>query len=101
MAAATEVREGFLCPMCMKDLGNVTMLQGHFEEEHSTEDKDVLQQLRGNDHPLKKIMCQISFFITHVNIRGMNCFTIMCLWLSWIYNDQNVDLISIICPLNV
>ncbi|XP_022297923.2 rabenosyn-5-like [Crassostrea virginica] len=47
MAAATEVREGFLCPMCMKDLGNVTMLQGHFEEEHSTEDKDVLQQLRG------------------------------------------------------
>ena len=53
MAAATEVREGFLCPMCMKDLGNVTMLQGHFEEEHSTEDKDVLQQLRGNDQPLK------------------------------------------------
>lgn len=47
MATAAEVREGFLCPMCMKDLGTVTMLQGHFEEEHSNEDKDVLQQLRG------------------------------------------------------
>lgn len=48
MATAAEVREGFLCPMCMKDLETVTMLQGHFEEEHSNEDKDVLQQLRGN-----------------------------------------------------
>ncbi|XP_062602240.1 rabenosyn-5-like, partial [Saccostrea cucullata] len=47
MATSAEVREGFLCPMCMKDLGTVTMLQGHFEEEHSSEDKDVLQQLRG------------------------------------------------------
>lgn len=47
MATAPEVREGFLCPMCMKDLGTVTQLQGHFEEEHSAEDKDVLRQLRG------------------------------------------------------
>ncbi|KAK3101522.1 hypothetical protein FSP39_004200 [Pinctada imbricata] len=47
MAMSAEVREGFLCPMCMKDLGTVTMLQDHFEEEHSSEDKDVLQQLRG------------------------------------------------------
>ena len=41
----------------------------------------------------------MSLFNKLINIRGMNCFTIMCLWLSWIYNDQNVDLISIICPL--
>lgn len=47
MATAAEVREGFLCPMCMKDLGTISQLQGHFEEEHSAEDKDVLQQLRG------------------------------------------------------
>ena len=47
MATSDEVREGFLCPMCMKDLGTVSMLQEHFEEEHSNEDKDVLQQLRG------------------------------------------------------
>lgn len=42
----------------------------------------------------------MSLFNKLINIRGMNCFTIMCLWLSWIYNDQNVDLISIICPFN-
>lgn len=47
MATTVEVREGFLCPMCMKDLGTVTQLQSHFEEAHSAEDKDVLQSLRG------------------------------------------------------
>lgn len=47
MATSSDVREGFLCPMCMKDLGTVSMLQDHFEEEHSNEDKDVLQHLRG------------------------------------------------------
>lgn len=42
-----DIIEGFLCPICMKDLGTVTQLQGHFEEEHSSEDKDVLNQLKG------------------------------------------------------
>ena len=45
--ADTEIREGFLCPMCMKDLGTVTQLTQHFEEAHSNEDKAVLQQLKG------------------------------------------------------
>ncbi|XP_064632775.1 rabenosyn-5-like [Lineus longissimus] len=40
------IREGFLCPICMKDLGTVAQLQQHFEEAHSTEDKAVLQQLK-------------------------------------------------------
>ncbi len=43
----SEIREGFLCPICMKDLGGVADLQEHFEEEHSQEDKAVLQQLKG------------------------------------------------------
>lgn len=51
-----EVREGFLCPMCMKDLGTVTQLQGHFEEAHSEEDKDVLQQLRGTENVFFKVL---------------------------------------------
>lgn len=42
-----EIREGFLCPMCMKDLGTVSQLQSHFEEAHSNEDKATLNQLRG------------------------------------------------------
>ncbi|KAL4226333.1 Rabenosyn-5 [Mactra antiquata] len=44
---SSEIREGFLCPMCMKDLGTVSQLQSHFEESHSTEDKATLNQLRG------------------------------------------------------
>lgn len=41
-----EIREGFLCPMCMKDLGTVSQLQSHFEEAHSKEDRAALNQLR-------------------------------------------------------
>lgn len=49
-----EIREGFLCPMCMKDLGTVSQLQSHFEEAHSTEDKVALNQLRGLFDKAKK-----------------------------------------------
>lgn len=40
------IREGFICPICMKDLGSALQLQKHFEEVHSDE-KDALQHLRG------------------------------------------------------
>ncbi|XP_062977479.1 rabenosyn-5 [Elgaria multicarinata webbii] len=41
-----EVREGFLCPLCLKDLQSFYQLQSHYEEEHSSEDKDVKGQLK-------------------------------------------------------
>ena len=41
-----DIKEGFICPMCMKDLGNAAILQKHFEEIHS-DDKDTLRQIRG------------------------------------------------------
>ncbi|NXK16664.1 RBNS5 protein, partial [Arenaria interpres] len=41
-----EVREGFLCPLCLKDLQALHQLQAHYEEEHSSEDRDVRAQLR-------------------------------------------------------
>ncbi|NXJ68744.1 RBNS5 protein, partial [Rostratula benghalensis] len=41
-----EVREGFLCPLCLKDLQALHQLQAHYEEEHSGEDRDVRAQLR-------------------------------------------------------
>ena len=47
--AEPEIREGFICPMCMKDLGGVSDLHDHFEEAHSNEDKAVLQQLKGEE----------------------------------------------------
>uniref|UniRef100_A0A8C5MGE5 Rabenosyn, RAB effector n=1 Tax=Leptobrachium leishanense TaxID=445787 RepID=A0A8C5MGE5_9ANUR len=40
-----EVREGFLCPLCLKDLQSFYQLQAHYEEEHS-EERDVRGQLK-------------------------------------------------------
>lgn len=41
-----EVREGFLCPLCLKDLQSFYQLQTHYEEEHSGEDHDVKGQIK-------------------------------------------------------
>ncbi|KFQ11348.1 Rabenosyn-5, partial [Leptosomus discolor] len=41
-----EMREGFLCPLCLKDLQSFYQLQAHYEDEHSSEDRDVRGQLR-------------------------------------------------------
>ncbi|XP_030357103.1 rabenosyn-5 [Strigops habroptila] len=41
-----EMREGFLCPLCLKDLQSFYQLQSHYEEEHSREDRDVRAQLK-------------------------------------------------------
>lgn len=43
---AGEMREGFLCPLCLKDLQSFHQLQAHYEEEHSGEDGDVRAQLK-------------------------------------------------------
>ncbi|XP_009632104.1 rabenosyn-5 [Egretta garzetta] len=40
------MREGFLCPLCLKDLQSFYQLQSHYEEEHSGEDRDVRGQLK-------------------------------------------------------
>ncbi|XP_050016240.1 rabenosyn-5 [Alexandromys fortis] len=40
-----EVREGFLCPLCLKDLQSFYQLQSHYEDEHS-EDRDVKGQIK-------------------------------------------------------
>ncbi|KFZ67191.1 Rabenosyn-5, partial [Podiceps cristatus] len=41
-----EMREGFLCPLCLKDLQSFYQLRAHYEEEHSSEDRDVKGQLK-------------------------------------------------------
>ncbi|XP_063147720.1 rabenosyn-5 [Candoia aspera] len=48
-----EVREGFLCPLCLKDLQSFHQLQSHYEE-HSSEDKDVKGQLKNLVQKAKK-----------------------------------------------
>ena len=40
-----EVKEGFLCPICLKDLKTPTNLSSHFEEAHQDE-KHIIAQLR-------------------------------------------------------
>lgn len=42
---SAEIKEGFLCPICLKDLNSPTNLSSHFEEYHQN-DGDVLQQVR-------------------------------------------------------
>lgn len=41
-----QVTEGFLCPICMADLGDVIQLQLHFDERHSKEDPAFVQNLK-------------------------------------------------------
>ncbi|NWS75372.1 RBNS5 protein, partial [Crotophaga sulcirostris] len=41
-----EMREGFLCPLCLKDLQSFYQLQAHYEGEHSGEDRDVRGHLK-------------------------------------------------------
>lgn len=47
-----EVKEGFLCPLCLKDLQSFYQLQDHYEEEHSGDDRHVRGQLKSKSHVL-------------------------------------------------
>ncbi|XP_046400318.1 rabenosyn-5 [Ischnura elegans] len=40
-----EILEGFICPICKKDLVTAILLSTHFQEEHN-EDQDVLRSLK-------------------------------------------------------
>lgn len=53
---AEEMKEGFLCPICMADLGDVIQLQVHFDEEHSKEDPAVVKNLKEIFGRIKKGM---------------------------------------------
>lgn len=41
-----EVKEGFICPLCLKDLQSFYQLQEHYEEEHSGDERHVRGQLK-------------------------------------------------------
>ncbi|GAB1603705.1 rabenosyn-5-like [Argonauta hians] len=51
---STDIREGFICPICLKDFSSVTQLQTHFEDAHTTEERAVSQQLKGLFEKAKK-----------------------------------------------
>ena len=57
-----EVKEGFLCPLCLKDLQSFYQLQDHYEEEHSGDDRHVRGQLKSKPNlyttiVLSSLMC--------------------------------------------
>jgi rabenosyn-5 len=57
MDESIEVQEGFLCPLCMKDLGTQKLLQTHFIDEHSMEDPIKGQNIKGMfDKAKRKIL---------------------------------------------
>lgn len=41
-----ELKEGFLCPLCLKDLQTFCQLKDHYEEEHSGDDRHVRGQIK-------------------------------------------------------
>lgn len=49
-----DVKEGFLCPLCLKDLHSFYQLQDHYEEEHSGDDRHVRGQLKSLVQKAKK-----------------------------------------------
>ncbi|XP_062387461.1 rabenosyn-5 [Sardina pilchardus] len=49
-----EVKEGFLCPLCLKDLQSFYQLQDHYEEEHSGEERHVRGQIKSLVQKAKK-----------------------------------------------
>lgn len=42
-----DVQEGYLCPVCVKDLGSFKKLQDHFEQVHSNDNRDGFGQVKG------------------------------------------------------
>ncbi|XP_076859254.1 rabenosyn-5 [Brachyhypopomus gauderio] len=51
---SAEVKEGFLCPLCLKDLQSFYQLQEHYEEEHAGDNRHVGAQLKSLVQKAKK-----------------------------------------------
>lgn len=51
---SAEVKEGFLCPLCLKDLQSFYQLQDHYEEAHSGDNRHVSGQLKSLVQKAKK-----------------------------------------------
>lgn len=41
------IKEGFICPICLKDMRSPNNLIAHFQEQHS-EEQDLLKSLKGS-----------------------------------------------------
>lgn len=59
MAEANPVREGFLCPICHKDLRSPQNLIAHFQDIHS-EEQDILKSIKGKPLNINVFVCSIN-----------------------------------------
>lgn len=69
-----EVKEGFLCPLCLKDLQSFYQLQDHYEEEHSGDDRHVRGQLKSRLSSLF-IFYLVLFLIIHFRVQYSSTMT--------------------------
>lgn len=70
---SAEVKEGFLCPLCLKDLQSFYQLQDHYEEEHSGDNRHVSGQLKSKLY-LSLFGCH--FLLSNKN-RVVSCVTLI------------------------
>ena len=62
MATEKTELEGFICPICFKDLGSMYHLHGHFETDHPDEDTAIVDQIKGNDSMNSFLYFSLFFF---------------------------------------
>ncbi|KAI6214227.1 hypothetical protein M3Y94_00242900 [Aphelenchoides besseyi] len=55
------IYEGFLCPFCMQDQGNIENLQRHVDEEHSESNVDAIHLIKGVFGAAKRRLNEIDF----------------------------------------
>ncbi|XP_071507987.1 rabenosyn-5-like [Diadema antillarum] len=67
---SSPVYEGFLCPMCLQNFDTVYQLQHHVESAHGSEDKAVLNQLKGFFGKAKRLIRNRSEDSFHEGQRG-------------------------------
>lgn len=54
--AGSEILEGFLCPICVQDLGSLALLQDHFDVIHAGEDRALINQIKGLFGKAKRVL---------------------------------------------
>lgn len=61
MADSNDIQEGFLCPICHKDMRSPHNLISHFQDRHS-EEQEFLKSLKGNLVCLKRLFNSLRVF---------------------------------------
>ncbi len=77
--SSVEIRQGFICPFCLNDLGSVELLQAHVTELHpnptNTDNNDVLMHVKGiSTICVKRQKYSVANFIRIIYQMNFACF---------------------------